>query len=213
MSKRKVPQLSKETKENIVDAVEAGASQKAVAERFGVAQSTVSRLMRLARDRRRAVVSDELGDLVFDEPTNSYIGTVILPDGTKAGERFPNSKHAHERDVVAKYKAWRNTRLDEHQFLAMVERRDPATPSPDRREEELAPVDVTPVDVTLVPVPETDVRRRPDRVYVVMCKGTRPYGAYVSMDAALEDADRLNEALTFAGMEPAYEAFECDWRG
>lgn len=191
--------LSEETKQNIYDAVKAGASQASVAERFGVAQSTVNRVVKSFEGRIRTVVSDDEGELKYDSTTDSYVGTVYLPDGTKGGERFTNSKHLHEREIVSKYVSWRKRRLDEHEFMARVERRDQTVPKEKPKAE---------------PVQEPAKEAPSGSVYVLMLRGekAKAIGWYHTLEAALDSQDSMNEALTMAGFEPLYDVYECECR-
>ena len=51
-------------------------------------------------------------------------------------------------------------------------------------------------------------------VYVLWAKaGTpRPYGAYLTMEAALNEADRLNEVAAFLGSEGVFDVEEVQWK-
>lgn len=202
--------LSAETKQNIYDAVKAGASQVTVADRFGVSQSTVNRIVHAKDDKVRIVVSDEEGELRYDSATDSYIGVAYLPDGSKAGERFTNSKHIHERDVIAKYRTWRKNRLDEHQFMSMVERRDPTVPAK-RGEPVEADGQVEVHHVTAKVVEEAFDAS----VHVAMLRGenAKAVGWYRTAEAARAAVDSMNEALTMAGFEPMYSVCECECKG
>ena len=53
-----------------------------------------------------------------------------------------------------------------------------------------------------------------DVVYLVILMGEspRPYGVYADFERAIEECDRMNDALAFAGIGKLYECAEVTWR-
>lgn len=232
--------LDASAKCDIYDAYLSGVPQVQIAEDFGVSAATVSRIIKGFKlsdaheeermDKQKVIDGNRQDGQLWHsaDARDLYEGTCRQSNGKFARKRF----HA-SGDIIAK-NLWRSWCERVRAEDAEPEPFAKAT-VPDKEPEVKTTVVEEPVDVTPAPAPEIDVVRReepvtsdivvPDKAsvehpesetsYIVILtkNGCKPYGIYRSMERAMEDCDRMNDALSFAGFESAYDVFEVEWRG
>lgn len=199
--------LDAAAKVDIWEAVRDGAAQKDVAIDFGVSQATVSRIcskFRLAEDRRdeeltneKIVAGDrEHGQLWMVEKSGIYFGTCRTRNGKLKKKRFKAD------GSIPAQKQWED-------WKAYILRRDDGE-GEDAEPEPFAKKPEQPETADVLPV-EGGARV----AYVISSHGmdAKPYGLYEDVAAAMEEQERLNAVLGFAGFAPQFEVYEVEWRG
>ena len=198
-----------------------GESRQDIADAFGIVPNTVTNIVR--RQRKLHEKEDELaarecvvagnrkaGRLMSTSDPHRYDGSCII-DGKAHTKSFVAV------NATAATNLWNDwcTRLrDEKAFMDMVERKS------DHIEHEASEPEVVTDEVEVVEgehmgQEESGIMIDPqESIYIIWAKGERPklFGAYLSIDAALDEIDRLNEVASFLVNDAAFEVEEVGWR-
>lgn len=204
---------------------------------FGVSEVTAYKYIRRIREakegapkvsKEKVIAGDRKhGRLVSLADPHRYEGTCIV-NGKSHSKTFVtvNAKKAEEM-----WRKWCDELRDEQTFMDMVERKPKSEPQP---LEDIVPVEPAPTPVIEVRPWREVAEERQKRieelearvaeleekpvasgpVYVLWAKTDNPklYGAYLTMEHALKELDRLNDVAAFLGNESAFEVEEVAWR-
>lgn len=183
--------LSKEQCREIYEAHKLGEKRKDIAEAYGIACSTVSKIVKQQREQqekenlmasREKVVAGNRKDgrLISLNEINRYEGTCVV-----AGRA--HSKAFTADTVNAAIELWQKW-CNELRTKKTVAQREPERkePSVQQATKEVAK-------------PTTTVKLGNEEIYIIWAKGDNPrlYGAYRDMDSALSEVERANEVASF----------------
>lgn len=202
--------LTTEQRERIYDLHTMNVSHEDIADQFGVTVDTINRCVgkqrKLYEQRKEdqvaeiVVAGDKKNGRLVSNGTNRYEGTCIVKGKSKSRAFLAGNAHVAEEQ----WRKWCQDLRDEQTFMDMVERKP--------KEEGFVPADESPVDPFEEPKGEPEPKEKP--VYIIWLKGEEPkfYGAYGDMDAAINDADRLNDVASFLGGGSTFEVEEVAWK-
>lgn len=229
--------LSPEQREKIYNMYLSGMRQKEIGELFDVHSVTVSNVVRGQRKLHEegkmaevVVAGDKRNGRLYSLGQEKFKGECLV--GGKMKHRTFSAPNAQRAKV--EWEKWRNTLLDEQEFLAMVERKDgskavcgaPQDPIEEIRpivevhalgedevyeaQQEFDAVTTKYMEATGVPLADTS-----EPAYLIWAKKPEPrcYGLYLTMDAALSEIDRLNDVALFLGNDGVFEVEEVMWKG
>lgn len=219
-----------------------GMRQKEIGDLFGVHSVTVSKVVsgqrKLHEEGKMAevvVAGDKRNGRLYSLGQEKFKGECLV--GGKMKHRTFSAPNAQRAKV--EWEKWRNTLLDEQEFIDRVERKEPIDEpkavcgAPNDPIEEIRPVkSITSDDAiseavyeaqeefdsittkhaeaTCVPLADTS-----EPSYLIWTKKPEPrcYGLYLTMEKALAEVDRLNDVALFLGGESAFEVEEVMWKG
>lgn len=211
-----------------------GVDPKVVAEDLRITETTVRRVVRKFRlaeqhDEERTQPVDK--QMVIDgnkhdgqlikrrDQRDTYEGTCRLRNGRFERKRFHASGDIHAKRL------WEDWCEEVRKNDAIGAYEDDPFAKPAQQPEPVAEVETEGPQAEEAieddPQPEVEGLREVehanvtgDVVYLVILMGEspRPYGVYADFERAIEECDRMNAALEFAGVGKLYECSEVTWR-
>lgn len=192
--------LTEEERREIYEARMMGESRQEVARAYGVTTQCVTRIVREQREKENDMATHEMviagnkktGRLVSTCNPHHYEGTCMV-----AGKAQSKSFTAdNSREATRMWNEWcKELTAEKEQPMSKSQ----ATAS-------------KPVEKPVVtnPTPQS----KADSVYIIWTKGSEPkmFGAYMSMEKALEEIDHLNEIAAFLASDNAFEVEEVKLR-
>lgn len=211
-----------------------GVDPKVVAEDLGITEMTVRRVVRKFRlaeqhdeertqsvDKQMVIAGNKHdGQLIKRrDQRDTYEGTCRLRNGRFERKRFHASGDIHAKRL---WEDWceevrKNDAIggyDDDPFAKPTQQPEPVAEveAEEPQAEEAIEDDPQPEVEGLREVAHANVTG--DVVYLVILMGEspRPYGVYADFERAIEECDRMNAALEFAGVGKLYECAEVTWR-
>lgn len=185
--------LTDEQRREIYEAHQLGESRRDIAEAYGIAAASVTRIVREQREllakgdnvaHRECIVAGDKknGRLTSTSDPHRYEGTCVV--GGKA-----NSKTFMAANASAAAELWKS-------WCNELREKQPKS----------EPVK----EVVMKPIEKREVKLTNENIYVIWTKGNAPrlFGAYTSMDAALKEVDNLNEVASFLVNDKVFEVEE-----
>ena len=208
--------LTDEERKEIYEARMLGESREEIARAYGIATASVTAIVRRYRQKEEGMAYKECivagnkktGRLISSSDLHRYEGTCVV-----AGKAHSKTFIADNANIAAKmWREWCNELKEEHAQSANPQPtpKPQSTPKPEPVEQPVAhePEKEEPQ------VKETNARPEGDNVYVIWTKGDSPrlFGAYLSMESALAEVDRLNDIASFLVSERVFEVEEVSLR-
>ena len=195
--------LTPEQRKEIYEACQIGESRKDIAEAYGIAVSSITKIVKAQRElqakgdsvaHRECVVAGDKknGRLTSTSDPHRYEGTCIV-----AGKA--NSRTFMAANAGAAAEMWRS-------WCNELRSKQPAP-----KVEPAKPVEVKqPTATEAKQIEKAEVSHMDKSIYVIWAKGDTPrlFGAYTTMDAALKEVDNLNEIASFLVSEKVFEVEE-----
>ena len=193
--------LTDEERREIYEARMLGESREEIARAYGIATASVTAIVRRYKEKENIVAHRETivagnkktGRLVSLGDFRRYDGTCVV-----AGKA--HSKSFTADSIAEATEMWRNW-CDELRG-SKAEAPKP-TPQP-------APKPAVQKPVKEEPKVNETIQKQGNSVYVIWTKGEQPrlFGAYISMEAALAEVDRLNDVASFLVSERVFDVEE-----
>lgn len=195
--------LTPEQRKEIYEAHQLGETRKDIAEAYGIAAASVTRIVREQREllakgagvaHHECIVAGDKknGRLTSTSDPHRYDGTCIVAG--KANSRTFTAANAGA--AAEMWRSWCNELRSKH-------------PAP--KIEPAEPVEVKqPAATEAKQIEKAEVSHMDKSIYVIWAKGDTPrlFGAYTTMDAALKEVDNLNEIASFLVNEKVFEVEE-----
>ena len=213
-----------------------GVDPKVVAEDLGITEMTVRRVVRKFRlaeqhdeertqsvDKQMVIAGNKHdGQLIKRrDQRDTYEGTCRLRNGRFERKRFHASGDIHAKRL---WEDWceevrKNDAIggyDDDPFAKPTQQPEPVAEVEAEVEEpqaeEAIEDDPQPEVEGLREVAHANVTGEVVYLVILMGESPRPYGVYADFERAIEECDRMNAALEFAGVGKLYECAEVTWR-
>lgn len=185
--------LTDEQRKEIYEAHQLGESRRDIAEAYGIAAASVTRIVREQREllakgadvaHRECIVAGDKknGRLTSTSDPHRYEGTCVV--GGKANSKTFTAANASAATDL--WKSWCNELRSKQPKVEPVK------------------------GVVMKPIENREVKLANESIYVIWTRGNTPrmFGAYTSMDAALKEVDNLNEVASFLMNDKVFEIEE-----
>ncbi len=196
--------LTNDERREIYEARLLGESREEIARAYGIAPDSVTAIVRRYRQKEDSMAHRECivagnkktGRLVSTADPHRYDGTCVV--NGKANSKMFTAEHA--RAATRMWREWCSELREKHDAQPVAQPvKQPVVPEYEKE---------------VQPVKEVRMENKSDSVYVIWTKGDAPrlFGAYLSMEAALAEVDRLNDVASFLVSEKVFEVEELSLR-
>lgn len=210
--------LNHEQELELFEMVRKGFGNKDIAKKFGITPDTVGVYYRRTLAERtkecksgtRVVAQRKKDQTLTFSVEGGYVGRTTV-GGVEDTQTFDA---ANDVDATCKFDKWIEDMDAEQEFMDMVERKPVIEVRPWR---EVAEERQQRIDELEARVAELESKQAVDTskpIYMLWAKGDVPkcYGAFLSVDSALSELDKLNELAKFLDKGDAFEVEEVVWR-
>ena len=199
--------LTDDERREICEARALGESREEIARAYGISASSVTAIVRRYRQKESSMAHRECivagnkknGRLVSTADPHRYEGTCVVA-GKAHSRTFTAANAAAATEL---WSAWCDELRKQQVVVPKQE------PQPKAVEPETARVE-TPMPESSKTEHQSDAANMGDRAYVIWTSGEKPklFAAYLNMETALGEVDRLNEIASFLGNGNVFEVEE-----